>query len=520
MVATTKLLVLNPNEFELWKIRIKHYFLMIDYALWEVILNGDSPLLIRSVKGVETPYPPTTVEEKLARRNELKARGTLLIALLNECQLKFNSYKNAKSLMEAIEKRFGFNTAHGVFVANSKTNAYNLTNVDSLSDPMIYSFFASQFNSPQLDIEDLKQIDPDDLKEMDLKWKCMATKHQDNGNREAPRRTMLVEDTTSNALVSLCDRLGYDWSDQAKDGPTNFALMAYTSLSSSSSDTKVSTYFKDCLKSYETLKEHYNNLKKDFNKSQFNLGAYKAGLESVKARLEAITELGKKIEKAKKERDDLKLNLEKFQDSSKNLSRLLDSQQSDKSKTGLVYGSHGFDSPVLEIQENDKTSKGYHAVPHYTGNFMPPKPDLVLVDEHVVSESVTSLPNIVQNEVKTSDTTLKNVSALIIKDWVSGSEDEDEIETESNQIKPSFARVKLLNLLSMWNLLGNLLRKKRIIGKPITLGGLLIKEQRLKNNDLKEKVNTVKGKVTTARTKAVVIVVQGNGKNAVKSSAC
>nr|GEW93660.1 ribonuclease H-like domain-containing protein [Tanacetum cinerariifolium]GEW98894.1 ribonuclease H-like domain-containing protein [Tanacetum cinerariifolium] len=87
--------------------RIEQYFLMTDYALWKVILNGDLPPLIRIVKGVETPYPPTTVEEKLARKNELKARGTLLMALPNKHQLKFNSYKSAKSLMEAIKKRFG-----------------------------------------------------------------------------------------------------------------------------------------------------------------------------------------------------------------------------------------------------------------------------------------------------------------------------------------------------------------------------------------------------------------------------
>nr|GFC78286.1 hypothetical protein [Tanacetum cinerariifolium] len=98
--------------------------------------------------------------------------------------------------------------------------------------------------------------------------------------------------------------------------------------------------------------------------TEFNLGAYKAGLAFVKARLEvykknetvfidnikilkldvmirdkAITELRQKFEKAEKETDDLKLTLEKFQDSTKNLSRLLDGQQSDKSKTGLGYDS-------------------------------------------------------------------------------------------------------------------------------------------------------------------------------------
>nr|GEV57418.1 putative ribonuclease H-like domain-containing protein [Tanacetum cinerariifolium] len=58
MVASAKLPLLNPNEFELWKMRIEQYFLMKDYALWEVILNGDSLLPTRFVDGVEKAYPP------------------------------------------------------------------------------------------------------------------------------------------------------------------------------------------------------------------------------------------------------------------------------------------------------------------------------------------------------------------------------------------------------------------------------------------------------------------------------
>ncbi|GJV67985.1 hypothetical protein Tco_1483494, partial [Tanacetum coccineum] len=56
--------------------------------------------------GVETVIPPTSVEEKAQRKAELKARSTLLMALPNEHQLKFNSYKDAKTLMQAIESRF------------------------------------------------------------------------------------------------------------------------------------------------------------------------------------------------------------------------------------------------------------------------------------------------------------------------------------------------------------------------------------------------------------------------------
>nr|GFC87012.1 ribonuclease H-like domain-containing protein [Tanacetum cinerariifolium] len=83
---------------------------MIDYSLWEVILNGDSPVPTRLIEGVAQPVALTTVEQKFARKNKLKARGTLLMALLDKHQLKFNSHKDAKSLMEAIEKRFGGNT--------------------------------------------------------------------------------------------------------------------------------------------------------------------------------------------------------------------------------------------------------------------------------------------------------------------------------------------------------------------------------------------------------------------------
>nr|GFA79694.1 ribonuclease H-like domain-containing protein [Tanacetum cinerariifolium] len=110
VVSAAKLPILNPNEFDLWKMRTEQYFLMTDYSLWEVILYGDSPVPTRIVEGVVQPVAPTTPEQKLARKNELKAQGTLLMALPDKHQLKFNSHKDAKTLIEAIEKRFGGNT--------------------------------------------------------------------------------------------------------------------------------------------------------------------------------------------------------------------------------------------------------------------------------------------------------------------------------------------------------------------------------------------------------------------------
>ncbi|GJZ12601.1 ribonuclease H-like domain-containing protein [Tanacetum coccineum] len=303
--------------------------------------------------------PITTAEEKDQRRLEVKARSTLMMGIPNEHQLKFNFIKDAKKLLEAVEKRFemldqtfdrlqnlvsqlelldeklsqedvnqkllrslspewnthavvwknkadldtmsmddiynnlkvyepevkgmsssssstynmafmsssnnntsstneAVNTAHGVSTISTQVNAANSTNIDNSSDVVICAFFTSQPNSPQLVHEDLQQIYPDDMEEIDLRWKmtmltmrarrflkntgrkltingnktigfdkskgecynyhkrghfareCRAPRNQDNKNKESSKRSMPVETSTSIALVT-CDGLGrYD----------------------------------------------------------------------------------------------------------------------------------------------------------------------------------------------------------------------------------------------------------------------------------------------------------------------
>nr|GFA60670.1 hypothetical protein [Tanacetum cinerariifolium] len=123
---------------------------MTDYSLWEVILNGDSPAPTRVIKGVVQPVAPTTAEQRLAQKNELKARGTLLMALPDKHQLKFNIHKDVKTLMEAIKKSTNeqVSVVASVYVASAKLPVSALPNVDTLSNAVIYSFFASQSNSP------------------------------------------------------------------------------------------------------------------------------------------------------------------------------------------------------------------------------------------------------------------------------------------------------------------------------------------------------------------------------------
>ncbi|GJZ14092.1 hypothetical protein Tco_0549322 [Tanacetum coccineum] len=111
MVVASKVPMLKPGEFELWRMRIEQYIQMIDYALWEVIENGNTAPKTKVMEGVEKVTPPTTTEEKAQKRLEVKAISTLMMGIPNEHQLKFNSIKDAKLLMEAVKKRFGGNAA-------------------------------------------------------------------------------------------------------------------------------------------------------------------------------------------------------------------------------------------------------------------------------------------------------------------------------------------------------------------------------------------------------------------------
>nr|GEU79958.1 hypothetical protein [Tanacetum cinerariifolium] len=269
VVSAARLPILNPNEFDLWKMRIEKYFLMTDYSLWEVILNGDSPAPTRVVDGVLQPVAPTTVEQRLARNNELKARGTFLMALPDKHQLKFNSHKDAKTLMEAIEKRFGGNTdtkkvqktlLKQQYENFSGSSTESLDQINDRLQNLISQLEILRVSLSQEDIilkflrsllsewkthtliwrkkTDLDKQSLDDLTGRNLRAnrptsmdfdmskveyynchmkgyfarECRSQKNtRRNGAAESQRRNVLVEASTSNALVSQCDGVGsYD----------------------------------------------------------------------------------------------------------------------------------------------------------------------------------------------------------------------------------------------------------------------------------------------------------------------
>nr|GEW76964.1 putative ribonuclease H-like domain-containing protein [Tanacetum cinerariifolium] len=389
VVSPAKLPILNPNEFDLWKMRIEQYFLMTNYSLWEVILNCDSHVPTRIVEGVVQPIAPTTAEQKPQKLvSQLEIHGVFLcqedmnlkflrslpsewkthtLIWRNKTDLEdkslddlFNSLKIYESEVKH-SSSIGTNSHNLAFVLSTLTDsttdsvsavvnvsavgakltASTLPNVDSLSNVIIYSFFTSQSSSPQLDNEDLKKINTGrnfgangptsmgfDMNKVEC-YNCHRKGHfarecrsPKNSRRtaiaEPQRRNVLVETSTSNALVSQYDE-------------ENIKLL---------------------------------NIE-------------------VQLRDTALTTLRQKLDTTEKERDDLNMKLEKFQTSSKRLTNLLASQTSEKARFFPSGGYHVVPPPVI-------------------GTFMPPKSDSVFhtpsdENEHLAFNVSKDIPSFAQS---------------------------------------------------------------------------------------------------------------------------
>nr|GEW95160.1 retrovirus-related Pol polyprotein from transposon TNT 1-94 [Tanacetum cinerariifolium] len=389
--------------------------------------NGHTLQKTQVVEGVTTVIPITSIKDRAQRRLEVKARSTLMMCIPNEHQLKFNSIKVAKQLMEATEKRFGGNAAikktqrnllkqqYENFIASNSEmldqtfnrlqklisqlellvnttqvvntaigvstdgTQVNTDNIDNLSDVVICVFLASQPSSPQLINKDLEQIHPDDLEEMDLKChkkghlarECRAPRSQDTKHKESTRRTVHVETPASTTLVS-CDGLGgYDWSDQAEEDLKTSELMVLG--------------YKTGLESVEERHKFFKT----------NESVYLEDIMVLKVEIQmkdiAIKELMRKLELAQKEKDNIQLTVDKLENVSKSLNKL---------KDGLDEFANKL---VVENSEADSSQE---------------KP----------------------KEVR------KNTDALIIEKWVSDNEDEEIIQPKFEQkiVKTSIAKIEFV----------------------------------------------------------------------------
>ncbi|GJW45683.1 ribonuclease H-like domain-containing protein [Tanacetum coccineum] len=393
--------------------RMKQYLTHNDYTLWEIIVNGNAPVTTTAASA-SGEVPPKTVAQVLQRKNELKAKSTLLLAISYEHLLKFHGIQDAKSLWEAIKTRFrgskeskkmfqklvsqleihsenisledinlkllrslpsAWNT-HSLVIRNKgdldtvttddlynnlkvyeaeikgqsslSSNSQNMAfisseNLNSTNEAVntAYSVTTASAQDQPSTLTYVDDIDADDLEEMDIKWQvamltmrvknfikktgrnlkfngketvgfdktnveCFNCHRRGHFAREcrAPRtqgyrnidninaqRNAPVDTSNSIALIVQDGVGGYDWSFQAEEVPTNFALMAYSSpgsSSSSSSDTKARIVVHQ--KNEAVYEESIEFLKYD-----------------VRERDALIKQLKNQLEEALKEKDDLKL---------------------------------------------------------------------------------------------------------------------------------------------------------------------------------------------------------------------
>ncbi|GJX36767.1 ribonuclease H-like domain-containing protein [Tanacetum coccineum] len=336
--------------------------------------------------------------------------------------------ENTSSTNEAV------NTAHDVSTASSQGQAPSST----YADDVMFSFFANQSNSPQLDNEDLEQIDTDDLEEMDLKWQvAMLTM----------RVKRFLKKTGRNLNFNGKETVGFD-------------------------KTKVECY--NCHRRGHFAREcraprNQGNRNGDaprrnapVDTSTTNALVVQDGI-GYQIGLEARIVVHEENEVVYEEDIAFFKYDVQFEDSSKNLTKLINSQISAKDKAGLGYDSQMNESEVVHsvfhsresdmddspVNDRFKIGEGFHVVPPpYTGNYMPSKPDLSFagLDDYVyktkVSETETSISKTSKDIVKKPKTV--RPSAPIIEDWDTDSDNDSVFRPKSDHIKPKFTKINFV----------------------------------------------------------------------------
>ncbi|GJV76508.1 hypothetical protein Tco_1508092 [Tanacetum coccineum] len=426
-ITAMKIPIIRKGEYDIWSMRMRQYICPHNHNLWDVIVNGDLKEEPAPTGETSAPSAPKTAKQLAAKRNQERVKSILLLAIPDEYLLKFYNVADAKSLWEAINQ-FELEV-HGAPISKEDINQKflrslppswnqiapimrNKPDIDEIdiddlynnlrvyedemkstasgdfrvstaggtsqvpstlcAHDVAYSFFAQPTTSPQLENEDFQQIDGDDLEELDLRWQDAYVDCQKKGillgNADLER--IKGEDLMSNDF---------------EIEPINYALMAISSSRSlSSSDNE----------GYELALESLESRIFVHEKNELAWGKkYEFQNYELKCREIKINNLNLELEKVVKERDDLKLKIEKWEESSKNLDELLNSQMSARDKTGLGYGTQlnemsnnsetdsEISLSVFDVRSSDEESTpvndmlskadGYHAVPPpITRNFL------------------------------------------------------------------------------------------------------------------------------------------------------
>ncbi|GJZ71403.1 putative ribonuclease H-like domain-containing protein [Tanacetum coccineum] len=180
---------------------MEQYLTHTDYALWEVIVYGDAPVIASASTGTKGPIPPKTAEQKLARKNELKAKSTMLLVIPDGHLLKFHGIKDAKNLWEAIKARFGGNKESKKMqktILKQQYENFAASRSEGLDKTLLLQLKANQAQTLKMWLLYLQKTLAVLMKQLDNAHE--APRNQGNRNGDAPRRVVPVE-TPANALV-------------------------------------------------------------------------------------------------------------------------------------------------------------------------------------------------------------------------------------------------------------------------------------------------------------------------------
>ncbi|GJX10218.1 hypothetical protein Tco_0200077 [Tanacetum coccineum] len=416
---TIKLPILQPGEYDLWKMRMEQYLQCIDYTLWEIVENGNAPIVTKTVDGKETVIPPTSVEEKAQRRAELKARSTLLMALPNEHQLKFNSYKDAKTLMQAIKNRFRGNTATKKTQKNLLKQQYENFAISSI-ETMHTIVWRNKLEIETLSLDDL--FNNLEAYESEVNGtSCSAT----NSHNVA----FLSSSSTNSAtrVVNTARGINTASTQGVADSSTTVENL---------SDAVIYFFFAS-QPSIPQLDNAYLQQIHPDDLEEMDL-RWNIAMLTMRAR-RFLKNIGRKLDMANRER----IGFDKYKCLSVMALAMIGVTKQNKVQPILLSWLF-----LQQVQVLLQTMRlGYNVVPPpYTGNFMPPKSDLVYpsLDDFVdvnesISESIVEKPTVETNEPKTPR---KENGTPIVKDWVSESEEEDEPKFQT--VKPNFTKNKFV----------------------------------------------------------------------------
>nr|GEX05909.1 copia protein [Tanacetum cinerariifolium] len=430
--------------------RMKQYLQHEHYALWEVIefedsyevpVNDPSTTTTNTTSGeAGTKSGRTftlTTEDMQKKKNDVKARTTLLLSLPDEHQLRFkwlmhtivwrnrtdldtisldDLYNHLKVYETKVQKKTEPNTQNMAFISSAKhsrgndevntasvytassnvpTASANVATV-SISQETACAYIASQSSGSQIKFEDINQINEDDMEEMDIKWNIAllsmradkAPRNQNRGRRDNYRQGSKAEEQAPKALMEI-EGVGWDWSYMANDeedhalvayeeAPTEFALMANTSTESKVFDNSL------CLKDYKKNNDSLNSKITDQTDKLFDaknmIYHYKLALAQVESRLVKYKEREVKyIEKIR--------TLEYYHESKKEcietLKKELETLKHEKEVVdgklaGLLTASKDLDN-LIKSQRSDKSKEGlgYTDVPPPPAQlYLSPKKDL------------------------------------------------------------------------------------------------------------------------------------------------